>query len=64
MKYMKRWKGTLVVSYTQDVEVEAETQAEAEDLMREAFDPAQCHNTVECQAYDVEQIKQRTTDEA
>ena len=58
---MKRWKGTLVVSYTQDLEVDAETQAEAEDLMREAFDPTQCHNTVECQAYDVEEIKGEAT---
>jgi len=53
---MKRWKGTLVVSYTQDLEVKAETQAEAEELMREAFDPTRCHNTAECQAYDVEEI--------
>jgi hypothetical protein len=51
---MKRWKGTLLVSYTQDVEVEAETQAEAEELMREAFDPTRCYNTVECHAYDIE----------
>jgi len=53
---MKRWKGTLVVSYTQDLEAEAETQAEAEEWMREAFDPTRCYNTAECQAYDVEEI--------
>ncbi len=53
---MKRWKGTLVVSYTQEVEVEADAKGEAEDLMREAFDPMRCHNTAECQAYDVEEI--------
>jgi hypothetical protein len=53
---MKRWKGTLVVSYTQDLEVDAETQAEAEALMTEMFDPMRCHNTAECQAYDVEEI--------
>ena len=45
-----------MVSYTQDLEVDAETQAEAEDLMREAFDPTRCYNTAECQAYDVEEI--------
>jgi hypothetical protein len=55
---MKRWRGTLVVSYTQDLEVDAETQAEAEALMRDAFDPTRCHNTAECQAYDVEEIKE------
>jgi hypothetical protein len=47
------------MSYTQDLEVEAETQAEAEELMREAFDPTRCHNTAECQAYDVEEITMR-----
>jgi hypothetical protein len=54
---MKRWKGTLVVSYTQEIEVEANTKEEAEDLMREAFDPMRCHNTAECQAYDVEEME-------
>jgi hypothetical protein len=54
---MKRWKGTLVVSYTQEVEVEADTKSEAEDLMREAFDPMRCHNTAEYQAYDVEEME-------
>ena len=53
---MKRWRGTLVVSYTQEIEVNADTQAEAEDLMRDAFDPTRCYNTAECQAYDVEEV--------
>ena len=53
---MKRWRGTLVVSYTQEIEVNADTQAEAEDLMRDAFDPTRCYNTAECQAYDVEEL--------
>jgi hypothetical protein len=57
---MKRWRGTLVVSYTQDLEVDAETQAEAEALMRDAFDPMRCYNTAECQAYDVEEIRRTT----
>jgi hypothetical protein len=53
---MKRWRGTLVVSYTQEIEVNADTKAEAEDLMRDAFDPTRCYNTAECQAYDVEEM--------
>ena len=56
---MKRWKGTLVVSYTQDLEVDAETQAEAESLMTEMFDPTRCYNTAECQAYDVEAMEEK-----
>ena len=54
---MKRWRGTLVVSYTQEIEVNADTKAEAEDLMRDAFDPTRCYNTAECQAYDVEEME-------
>jgi hypothetical protein len=55
---MKRWRGTLVVSYTQEIEVNADTQAEAEGLMRDAFDPTRCYNTAECQAYDVEEMEE------
>jgi hypothetical protein len=54
---MTRWKGTLVVSYTQNLEVDAETKAEAEALMAEMFDPTRCYNTAECQAYDVEPVE-------
>lgn len=53
---MKRWKGTVVVSYTQEVEVEAETSDEAEMKMYEAFDQSKVTYSSECQAYDVEQI--------
>ena len=56
---MKRWKGTLVVSYTQNLEVDAETQAEAEALMTEMFDPTRCYNTAECHAYDVEAMEEK-----
>lgn len=36
---MKKWKGTVEVSYLQVIEVEAETQAEAEATMLDWFDP-------------------------
>lgn len=54
---MKKWKGTVVVSYTQEVTVEAETQAEAEDLMLDWFDPARCWTSEQGQVYDVEEIE-------
>lgn len=57
---MKRWKGTVVVSYTQEIEVEAETQAEAEATMLDWFDPMKCMNTAEGQAYDVTEIPHET----
>lgn len=51
---MKKWKGTVVVSYTQEIEVEAETKEEAEATMIDWFDPTRCSNTAEAYAYDVE----------
>ena len=54
---MKRWKGTVVVSYAQEVEVEADTQDEAEMKMYEAFDQSKVTYSRECQAYDVMEIK-------
>lgn len=54
---MKKWKGTVVVSYTQEVTVEAETQAEAEDLMLDLLDPAMCWTSEEGRVYDVEEIE-------
>ncbi len=36
---MKKWKGVVEVSYLQVIEVEAETQAEAEATMLDWFDP-------------------------
>lgn len=53
---MKKWRGTVVVSYTQEVTVEAETQAEAEATMLDWFDPSRCSNTAEGQVYDVEEM--------
>jgi len=44
---MKRWKGTVVMTYTQEIEIEAETEAEAAATMLDWFDPTRCHNTAE-----------------
>ena len=46
----------MVVSYTQEVEVEAETQDEAEMKMYEAFDQSKVTYSSECQAYDVREV--------
>lgn len=53
---MKKWKGTVVVSYTQEITVEAETQAEAEDLMLDLLDPAMCWTSEEGRVYDVQEM--------
>lgn len=54
---MKKWKGTVVVSYTQEITVEAETQAEAEATMLDWFDPARCWTSEQGQVYDIEEIE-------
>jgi len=54
---MKRYRGTVVGSYTQEIEVEAETQAEAEATMLDWFDPTRCNNTAESQVYDVVEVR-------
>ena len=52
---MKRWSGVVVLSYYQEVEVEAETQDEAEMKMFDAF---QLHNAdSESNVLDVVEIK-------
>ena len=52
---MKRWSGVVVFSYYQDIEVEAETQDEAETKMFDAF---QLHNADgESSVFDVVEIK-------
>lgn len=53
---MKRWKGTVVMTYTQEIEIEAETQAEAEATMLDWFDPTLCHNTAEGYVCDVAEV--------
>ena len=55
---MKKWKGTVVVSYTQEITVEAETKAEAEATMLDWFDPTRCYGTSDGQVYDIEVIKE------
>ena len=57
---MKRWKGTVVVSYTQEIEVEAETQAEAEATMIDWFEPTTCLNTADASVYDVKEVAHET----
>jgi hypothetical protein len=57
---MKRFKGTVVVTYTQEIEVDAETQEEAEATMLDWFDPTRCYSTADGQVYDLEEVKGMT----
>ena len=53
---MTRYKGTVCVTYTQEIEVEANSKAEAEATMMDWFDASRCLNTAEAQVYDLEEI--------
>ena len=59
---MKRWRGTVVVSYTQEVEVEAETKDDAEMRMYEACDQSKMTYASEYQAYDIEEMEKTNAD--
>jgi hypothetical protein len=58
---MKQWTGTVVVSYTQEITVEAETEEAAEWEMFGAIDLSKVAHTCECKAYDVKEIAESTT---
>jgi len=53
---MKRWTGTVVVRYYQEITVEAETEVEAEGEMCDAFDPSKVTYTSECEVFDVQEV--------
>ena len=55
---MKKLKGTVVVSYTQEITVEAETKAEAQATMLDWFDPTRCYGTADGDVYDIEEVKE------
>lgn len=57
---MTRYKGTVCVTYTQVIEVEADSKAEAEVIMIDWFDASRCLNSAEASVYDVEEIKEMT----
>jgi hypothetical protein len=60
---VKRWKGTVVVTYTQEIEVEAETKAEAEITMIDWMDPSRCLNTAEAYVCDLEEMQHEKGEE-
>jgi hypothetical protein len=54
---MTRYKGTVCVTYTQVIEVEADSKAEAEATMIDWFDASRCVNTAEAWVYDLEEVQ-------
>ena len=55
---MKRYRGVLVFRYYQQVEVEAESQEEAESAMLAEFNLSKADG--ECEVLDMEEIKGET----
>ena len=53
---IKRYRATLSVTYTQELEANALTEEQAVNWMKEAFDPTRCWGTAEFDVSNVEEI--------
>lgn len=53
---MKRYKGIVKFTYVQEIEVEAATQEDAEDIMCDKFDRSRAVED-EVEIYDVKELK-------
>ena len=53
---VKRYRATLSVTYTQELEANALTEEQAVNWMKEAFDPTRCWGTAEFDVSNVEEI--------
>ena len=54
---MKRYKGTVVFHYYQVIEVDAESQDKAEDMMSDLMDVNEAE-AGDCEIYDIQEITQ------
>ena len=52
---MTRYRGVVLFKYYQEIELEAESQDEAEQAMYEAFDLGKAEG--ECELYDMEEVR-------
>jgi hypothetical protein len=53
---IKRYRATLSVTYTQNLEADALTKEDAIDWMKDAFDPTRCWNTADVDVYNIEEV--------
>jgi hypothetical protein len=58
---VKRYRATLSVTYTQDLEADALTEEKAIDWMKDAFDPTRCWNTADVSVYDIAEVSNEST---
>jgi hypothetical protein len=58
---VKRYRATLSVTYTQDLEADALTEEKAIDWMKDAFDPTRCWNTADVSVYDIVEVSHEST---
>jgi hypothetical protein len=58
---MKRYRATLSVTYTQNLEADALTEEDAIDWMKDAFDPTRCWNTADVSVYDIVEVSHEST---
>jgi len=53
---VKRYRATLSVTYTQNLEADALTEEDAIDWMKDAFDPTRCWGTAEVDVQDIKEV--------
>ena len=53
---IKRYRATLSVTYTQDLEADALTEEKAVEWMKDAFDPTRCWGTAEVDVQDIKEV--------
>jgi hypothetical protein len=58
---VKRYRATLSVTYTQDLEADALTEEKAVEWMKDAFDPTRCWNTADVSVYDIAEVSNEST---
>jgi hypothetical protein len=56
MKTIKRYRATLSVTYTQNLEADATSEESAIEWMKDAFDPTRCWNTADVDVYNIEEV--------
>jgi hypothetical protein len=56
-----RYRATLSVTYTQELEADALTEQQAVDWMKESFDPTRCWGTAEVDVYNITEVANEST---
>jgi len=56
MNSIKRYRATLSVTYTHELEADALTEEKAVEWMKESFDPTRCWGTADFDVYNIKEV--------